>query len=130
MVTYILLLKRKPGMTKAQFREHYETSHVALAKKYLGHLFQDYRRHYPEESVGLMANGEWGSIGDEGYDAITKVDFDHIIEVQKIPAQAFGQRAPDGRFSRAHKPDKNHASHSGAGVARSEEHTSELQSQR
>jgi hypothetical protein len=75
MVTYMLLLKRKKGMTKEQFRHHYETSHVAMAKKYLGHLFHDYRRHYPEENVGLMADGKWGSIGDDGYDAITKVDF-------------------------------------------------------
>jgi hypothetical protein len=70
----MLLLKRKPGTTKEQFRQHYETSHVAMAKKYLGHLFLDYRRHYPESSIGLMTDGKWGEL-DDGYDAITKVDF-------------------------------------------------------
>lgn len=42
----IVTIQRKPGMTPAAFRDHYERSHVALAHKYLGHLFTDYRRNY------------------------------------------------------------------------------------
>jgi hypothetical protein len=42
---------------------------------------------------------------------------DHIIEIQKLPAQSLGQCAPNGGFSRAHKPDEDHASHSIAGIA-------------
>ncbi|MGN7931732.1 EthD domain-containing protein [Sphingopyxis sp. 22461] len=42
----IVTIQRKPGMTSAAFRDHYERSHVALAHKYLGHLFTDYRRNY------------------------------------------------------------------------------------
>jgi hypothetical protein len=75
MVTFILMLKRKQGMTTAQFREHYETFHVALAKKYLGHLFVDYQRHYPELTLGFEADGKPFPIGDQQYDVITKVDF-------------------------------------------------------
>ena len=71
MVTMILLLKRKQGMTPEQFRQHYETGHVALARKHLGHLFVDYRSCYPEETYGHANAGG----GDEGYDAITRVDF-------------------------------------------------------
>ena len=73
MITYILLLKRKKGMTRAEFRHHYETSHVMLAKKFLGHLFLDYRRHFPIDSI--KPSGEEAWFADEGFDAITKVDF-------------------------------------------------------
>jgi uncharacterized protein (TIGR02118 family) len=68
MVKVILLLKRKPGMSRAEFREHYERVHVVLAKKYLGHLFAAYRRNY---AVDAMSNT--GDAHDDGYDAVTEV---------------------------------------------------------
>jgi hypothetical protein len=74
-VTYMLFLKRKKGLTKAQFRAHYESSHVALAKKHFGHLFQDYRRYYPEDTIDFRPGGQSSSVGDDGYDAISKVEF-------------------------------------------------------
>src|SRR4051794_32707745 len=41
MFKAIFFLKRKPGISHEQFREHYENSHVKLADKYLGHLMID-----------------------------------------------------------------------------------------
>ena len=35
----MLILKRKAGMTAKEFQDYYESSHVVLAHKYLGHLF-------------------------------------------------------------------------------------------
>ena len=84
MITYMLLLKRKKNMTKAQFREHYESSHVALAKKYLGHLFMDYRRHYPVDTPGFVGEEDRLSNDDESPDAITKVDFEDKAAFQEF----------------------------------------------
>jgi hypothetical protein len=76
MIAIILLLKRKPGMSREQFRHHYETSHVALAKEYVGHLFVDYVRHYVH-GTNVLAEDEvgWAAQTDSGYDAITKIVF-------------------------------------------------------
>src|SRR3546814_14773322 len=49
MIKMLWLLKRKPGMSKEAFREHYENSHVVLAHKYVGHLLEGYHRNYPVE---------------------------------------------------------------------------------
>ena len=34
MIKTIALLKRRPGMTVAEFREHYETHHRRIGEKY------------------------------------------------------------------------------------------------
>lgn len=46
MIRIQWLLRRKPGISFEQFRDHYETSHAVLGEKYLGHLMVAYRRHY------------------------------------------------------------------------------------
>jgi hypothetical protein len=46
MIKAIFLLKRKAGITHAQFREHYENSHAKLGQKYFGHLMTGYVRNY------------------------------------------------------------------------------------
>lgn len=85
----MLLLKRKEGMTPEAFREYYETSHVVLAYKYLGHLFRDYRRNYAQpigEPVGEEPNP---GMADCPYDAITEIwlkDADAWQEMQRITA--------------------------------------------
>ena len=49
MFRIMFLLKRKPHVTHAQFRAHFERSHAAMALKFCGHLFTQYQRHYTEE---------------------------------------------------------------------------------
>ena len=61
----IFLVKRKPGMSRDAFREHYETSHTELAKKYFGHLLANYSRNYPVAETASDAGFE--------YDAITEM---------------------------------------------------------
>jgi hypothetical protein len=46
MFKVIWMLRRKPGITFAQFRDHYESSHARLGEKYLGHLMSSYTRNY------------------------------------------------------------------------------------
>ena len=76
MIKIIFLLKRRPGMTPAQFREHYENSHVKLADKYIGHLLVDYRRNYPISAVKNPSNVPPGTVPpayQTDYDAITEM---------------------------------------------------------
>src|ERR1700733_4633325 len=46
-VKIIFLLKRRPDLSTAAFRQHYEQSHVPLAESYIKHLLLGYRRNYP-----------------------------------------------------------------------------------
>jgi hypothetical protein len=103
MITLVLLLKRKRGMSKEQFRHHYETSHVALAKKYFGHLFIDYRRHYVES--GLVDDGaSLTETQDGAYDAITnvvlqdKAAVDEFLRIAGLPELYPILKADEERF--------------------------------
>ncbi len=74
MITLFEFLKRKPGMSKEAFREHYENSHVAIAKKYSGHLFLDYKRHYINVTGSGYPGGTMMDVMDAtNYDAIGQV---------------------------------------------------------
>ncbi|MEJ5977469.1 EthD domain-containing protein [Novosphingobium sp. PS1R-30] len=46
MYKVLHFIKRKPHLTHAQFKDHFERSHAAMALKFCGHLFSDYRRNY------------------------------------------------------------------------------------
>jgi len=46
MLKVLHFIKRKPHFTHEQFKEHFERSHAAMALKFCGHLFSDYRRNY------------------------------------------------------------------------------------
>ena len=76
MIKIIYFLKRKPGVTPEQFRAHYESSHVALAKEHIGHLLQDYVRNYPTFALLNPSNIPPGTVPapyDIGYDCITEM---------------------------------------------------------
>jgi hypothetical protein len=89
MVKLIFLLKRKPGISKEQFREHYENTHVLLAHKYIGHLLTAYRRFFPTFATLNPSNQPAsGPVPIEfEYDAITEMevaDEAAVMEVQRI----------------------------------------------
>ena len=107
MVTMISLLKRKPGMSKEEFREYYEKGHAMMAKKYFGHLFADYRRHYVDRSRGPRNPDESGvptTHWEESYDAITKIDFkdqadlDEFDRIASLPEVAADLRQDEAKF--------------------------------
>jgi hypothetical protein len=52
MYKVIHLVKRKPHLTHEQFREHFERSHAAMAIRFCGHLFSEYRRNYVNIGLG------------------------------------------------------------------------------
>lgn len=90
MIKLIFMLKRKPDISKEQFREHYEGSHVDLAHKYIGHLLTAYRRFYPTFTTRNPSSQPAGTMPppfDIGYDAITEMevaDEAALMEINRI----------------------------------------------
>lgn len=81
MFKVIWLLRRKPGITMAQFRAHYEASHARLAQNYFGDLMLSYKRNYktatwgggvPTASSGADAKGAGFGPIDWEYDCIVE----------------------------------------------------------
>jgi hypothetical protein len=87
-IKIIWMLKRKPGITPAQFREHYERSHAAIARKYVGHLLISYTRNYQTEAWGGTASEPEGFRQRSfEYDCITELivaDEDAVDEMGRI----------------------------------------------
>ncbi len=52
MYKVVHLVKRQSHLTHEQFREHFERSHAAMAMKFCGHLFLEYRRNYVNKVLG------------------------------------------------------------------------------
>lgn len=90
MIKIIYFLKRKAGTTPEHFRDHYENSHVKLAKKYIGHLLTAYIRNYPTFALLNPSNipeGAQPQPYDIGYDCITEMhvpDQEAITEITRI----------------------------------------------
>ena len=87
MVKIIYFLKRKSGLTHEQFRQHYETSHVVLAKKYIGHLLKDYIRNYPSFALLNPSNIPEGTEPqpyDIGYDCITEMYVENQAAIDEM----------------------------------------------
>lgn len=87
MIKLIFMLKRKPGITPEAFREHYESSHVKLAYKYIGHLLQKYVRNYPQQAVLNPSNQAEGAAAPAAgfdYDVITEMYLTNHEAVQEM----------------------------------------------
>ncbi len=75
MYKVLHFIKRKPHMTHEQFKDHFERSHAAMALKFCGHLFSEYRRNY----VNVAFTGGDSRVADSGYGA-REWDWDLISE--------------------------------------------------
>lgn len=87
MAKLIFFLKRKPGITPQEFRDHYEQSHSRFAQKYIGHLLTGYVRNYPTFAALDPSNVPEGSeppAYDVGYDAITEMRVRDMAAVEEI----------------------------------------------
>ncbi len=70
MVKMVWLLRRKPGITHEQFRDHYESSHAVLGQTYFGHLITSYVRNYnpPAKTPGPGATATEQVLAAKGWD--------------------------------------------------------------
>lgn len=95
MFKVIWFLKRKPGITHEQFRNHYENSHSVLAKKHFGHVMTAYRRNYKTECWGGGATGPDGAASfgprEWDFDCVTEWEtedeaaFEEIMRIVTLP---------------------------------------------
>ena len=96
MVKLMIMLKRKSGMSSEDFRHYYETKHVPLGDKYIGHLLVDYKRHYPlamsafgGNEIGANEKWEGGRFQPKqavecGYDVISVYTLRDPADVQEM----------------------------------------------
>jgi hypothetical protein len=66
----VILIKKKAGMSRENFIQHYETSHAVIGKRLLGHLWVKYVRNYPK---GLMEYQPEQTSVEDSYDAVTEI---------------------------------------------------------
>ena len=64
-------MKRRAGMTTAEFRDYYENNHVPLSLKYASGIKRYVRRYLEPQPRTETGDGE-----DLGYDVITELWFD------------------------------------------------------
>jgi hypothetical protein len=79
-VRVILLLKRKPGMSREDFRDAYENRHRRLGMEKVGHLLTSYRRHYLGPGSTFAAAAPVPTGGGQApaavpYDVVTEMVF-------------------------------------------------------
>jgi hypothetical protein len=82
--TIMILIKRKPGLTREQFIDYYETHHVVLAKRLFGHLMVRYVRNYPH---ALLSYHPEDYELEASYDAVTEItlkDQAAYVEMERI----------------------------------------------
>lgn len=87
MIKLIVMLKKRPDLTTAQFRAHYENSHAVLAMRYFGHLWVEYRRNYPVSSVNFSAMDAGRNPRPDDH----RIEFDAVTEIVMPDQAAFDE---------------------------------------
>ncbi|KXX59902.1 hypothetical protein CJ179_47695 [Rhodococcus sp. ACS1] len=72
MVKLIILIKRRPDITHAEFRDRYER-HASLALNYLKDVLIDYRRSYPVKEHPYMSAETGIEPSQFEYDVVTEM---------------------------------------------------------
>jgi hypothetical protein len=85
MFKVLWFLSRKKGITREEFREHYEQSHAVLAHEYIGHLLIEYRRNY---CVGSSGGGVPTDPGGSGLSS-RRWEYDCVAEWVMADENAF-----------------------------------------
>jgi hypothetical protein len=86
MYKVIHLVKRKSHLTHEQFRDHFERSHAAMAVKFCGHLFSEYRRNY----VNIVLGGGDPRVEGSGFGPM-EFDWDLLSEWIMPDEQSFNE---------------------------------------
>lgn len=97
MVKLMNFLVRRPGMSKAEFRAHYENSHVPLALKTFPQILE-HRRSYPEEGGAFFPEGvelPWDCVSELWF--ADRKGFDDLLAFMGDPV-ASAEIAADGEL--------------------------------
>jgi len=82
-VKLVALMRKAPGLTRAQFRDHYENKHAPLIRELMPAVVE-YRRNYFPETVA-------------GFDVLTEITFETRESFETAMAGAMQGRAKEMR---------------------------------
>lgn len=93
-VKMIVMVKRRPDLSPAEFRAGYEGSHSRIAVNLFGHLWQAYRRNYLVVGRTFAHGNVPGVFGPDeiGLDAISEFilpDMEALTEMGRIAQENF-----------------------------------------
>lgn len=77
-VKFVILMKRRPGMTQAEFIEYHRTSHAKtfMADPTMRRLCRKYVLSHPVQAGG-------GGIGESPFDGVAEVWFDTVEDLRE-----------------------------------------------
>lgn len=82
----ICLLKRKPGTSRAQFKDYYEANHAPLIERLMP-FYTDYRRNYFAETQDYETGHLDNKVESElDFDVITELTFSSRANYDKLVA--------------------------------------------
>jgi len=83
----IVLIKRKPGLSKEEFRNHYEGIHANLALQFIRPYLIDYRRSYPTSAFSYFDTVERSQgkvVPRFDYDCVTEMWFENQTRMEEM----------------------------------------------
>ncbi len=87
-VKLMVFLKRKEGLSPAEFRDRYENGHSRIGLRMLGHLWKEYRRNYVA-SANSFARAEGAPLRpedaemDSPFDVVTEFIFESWADLEE-----------------------------------------------
>ncbi len=75
----LIFLKRKPGLSLAEFQDYYETRHSQMSLKYARGL-----KRYTRRYISPVPNDETGASGELDFDVITELTFEDRAVFEKV----------------------------------------------
>jgi hypothetical protein len=79
MTKIVVLIRRREGLSRGEFRDYYEQQHVPLALRFIRPYLLDYRRTYLADEAGyadmVADDGEPERTDSFGYDCVTEMWF-------------------------------------------------------
>ena len=97
-IRHIIMVRRKPGLSRVEFRRGYEESHSRIAVRLFGHLWLSYRRNYLTTGHCFDGGSETALADDTGFDAISEYvlrDEAALAEMGRIGAENMAEIKED-----------------------------------
>ena len=94
----IVMVRRRPGLSPAEFRKGYEESHSRIAVRLFGHLWLSYRRNYLTIGHNFASGAQTAAADETGFDAISEYvlrDEAALVEMSRIGAENLAEIKDD-----------------------------------